>query len=160
MLTLGVVLLAVGAVFFIVEAHLPTAGIVGAIGVAATIAAAVVLAASTGAAASVVVASAVVVGVVGIAVVGLFATKARIATARKPRHGGRSGLVGRVGIVQDPPDPVGQVLVEGAVWKARLGLIGRYEDGSTSLQRGDAVVIEGVKGLTLSVRRAEQWEID
>jgi membrane-bound serine protease (ClpP class) len=160
MLTLGVVLLAVGVVFFIVEAHLPTAGVVGALGVVALIGGACVLAASAGAAASLVVASALVVGVVGASFLGLFATKARVAAGRKVRRGGGAGLIGRVGTVQDPPDPVGQVLVEGAVWKARLSLIDLSDDGSAGLQRGDAVVIEGVKGLTLSVRRAEQWEID
>ncbi len=32
-------------------------------------------------------------------------------------------------------------------------------DGEAALHEGDSVVVERVSGLTLSVRRAEEWEL-
>jgi membrane-bound serine protease (ClpP class) len=47
------------------------------------------------------------------------------------------------------------VFVNGALWGARLGW--SHEDGP--LRAGDHVVIESVNGLTLCVRKAEEWEV-
>jgi membrane protein implicated in regulation of membrane protease activity len=72
------------------------------------------------------------------------------------RHRVRSGperLVGRVGEVRAAPAPVGQV--DGALWRARVWAA----DEDAALQRGDPIVVERVDGLTLTVRRAEQWEV-
>ena len=51
--------------------------------------------------------------------------------------------------------PAGHVYVDGALWRARddCGL----DDGP--LHEGDVVVVEAVRGLTLSVRRADEWEL-
>ena len=51
--------------------------------------------------------------------------------------------------------PAGQVYVDGALWRARddCGL------GEGPLHEGDVVVVEAVRGLTLSVRRADEWEL-
>jgi membrane protein implicated in regulation of membrane protease activity len=48
------------------------------------------------------------------------------------------------------------VFVEGALWRARQDLFEGEEDG---LSEGDQVVVEQVNGLTLRVRRAEDWEL-
>ena len=47
------------------------------------------------------------------------------------------------------------ILVDGALWRARPC----WEDDGP-LRVGDHVVVERVKGLTLSVRRAEEWELE
>ena len=48
----------------------------------------------------------------------------------------------------------GQVFVDGALWRARRN----WPDDPEEISAGDAVVVERVSGLTLGVRRAEQWE--
>jgi membrane protein implicated in regulation of membrane protease activity len=42
--------------------------------------------------------------------------------------------------------------VDGALWEA-------HPDNGEVLEEGDKVVVEGVTGLTLSVRKAEEWEV-
>ena len=44
------------------------------------------------------------------------------------------------------------MLVDGELWRARVW---ETED----LQAGDPVIVERVDGLTLTVRRAEEWEV-
>ncbi len=69
---------------------------------------------------------------------------------------GAEALCGRVGVVRRWSDSAGQVFVEGALWRARR----EWEDTDGEILReGDAVVVERVSGLTLSVRRAEEWEL-
>ena len=66
---------------------------------------------------------------------------------------GVEGLVGHVGVIRTAPAPLGQVFVDGALWRAKPCM----ED---ELSVGDPVVVERVNGLVLSVRRAEEWEVD
>ena len=60
-------------------------------------------------------------------------------------------LIGRVGEVRSS----GQVFLDGALWRARAW----SPDDEEGLQRGDPIVVERVDGLTLTVRRAEEWEV-
>jgi len=53
-------------------------------------------------------------------------------------------------------EPAGQVFVEGALWRARHDPM---EADEPRLHEGDPVVVERVSGLTLCVRRAEEWEL-
>jgi membrane protein implicated in regulation of membrane protease activity len=46
------------------------------------------------------------------------------------------------------------VFVDGALWGARLSL-----PDEKPLDEGDYVVVERVNGLTLCVRKAENWEL-
>jgi membrane protein implicated in regulation of membrane protease activity len=57
-------------------------------------------------------------------------------------------------VVRRTPAPVGDVLVEGELWRARTS----WEE-EPALREGEHVVIEQVHGLTLGVRRAEEWEV-
>jgi membrane protein implicated in regulation of membrane protease activity len=57
--------------------------------------------------------------------------------------------------VRSALEPAGQVFVDGALWRARPSW-----DESDHLREGDPVVVERVQGLTLCVRRAEQWELE
>ena len=103
--------------------------------------------------------AAVVIGVVlgAIAATGLwlaFATRKALATRRLRLASGREALTGRCGVVRRWQDGDGQVFVDGALWRARPS----WPDTDEELAAGDAVVVERVSGLTLAVRRAEEWE--
>jgi membrane protein implicated in regulation of membrane protease activity len=82
--------------------------------------------------------------------------KAYVASHR-PVDCGAEGLVGHVGIVRRSLDPLGQVAIDGELWRARRSWA--EEDGPPP-REGDAVVVDHVRGLTLSVRRAEIWEVE
>jgi membrane protein implicated in regulation of membrane protease activity len=103
--------------------------------------------------------AAVVFGVVlgALAATGLwlaFATRKALATRRLRLASGREALTGRCGVVRRWQDGDGQVFVDGALWRARPS----WPDADEQLSAGDAVVVERVSGLTLAVRRAEEWE--
>jgi membrane-bound ClpP family serine protease len=153
MTALAVVLLVIGAALLVAEAHLATYGVLGIAGTAAILAGGVLAVAEAGG--SVALAVALVLPVaVGLAALTLVATRKALA-ARRPRpKGGASGLIGRVGVVRRAPAPVGAVLVEGELWRARTSW-----DDEPALREGEHVVIEQVHGLTLAVRRAEEWEV-
>jgi membrane-bound serine protease (ClpP class) len=66
-------------------------------------------------------------------------------------------LIGHLGTVHSWAGPAeGKVLVDGALWRARRS----SPDGEDEeLHAGDEIVVERVGGLTLCVRRAEEWEL-
>jgi membrane-bound ClpP family serine protease len=152
MIEAGVALVLVGAALLVAEAHVP-GGVLGVAGGAAVaLGAALALAAAGGSVA-------VIVGVVlgAIAATGLwlaFATRKALATRRLRLASGREALTGRCGVVRRWQDGNGQVFVDGALWRARPS----WPDSDEQLNAGDAVVVERVTGLTLAVRRAEEWE--
>jgi membrane-bound serine protease (ClpP class) len=63
---------------------------------------------------------------------------------RRPATGSER-LVGEVGVVRTPLDPVGQVFVRGEIWRA-------VSDGDR-IGEGERVQIVGIDSLTLRVRR-------
>ena len=67
-------------------------------------------------------------------------------TRRYPVSVGREALLGQAAEVLEPCRPVGWIRVHGERWRARC----RAGDAG----RGDAVVVEGVEGLTLVVSPA------
>jgi membrane protein implicated in regulation of membrane protease activity len=84
------------------------------------------------------------------------ATRKAAGSRRARSQSGAEALCGRVGVVRRWSDSAGQVFVDGALWRAR------HEWADTdgeALHEGDPVVVERVSGLTLSVRRAEEWEL-
>ncbi len=153
MTTLGFALLLVGIALVIAEAHVP-GGVLGAIGAVALVAGAIVVIPALGGSTAL----AVPVGAgFGLAAGGWALMAAReAARAQRGRiRAGSEALCGHVGIVRSWDPPAGQVFVDGALWRAHDdGLAG---DGP--LHEGDAVVVEAVRGLTLSVRRADEWEL-
>jgi membrane-bound ClpP family serine protease len=154
MTALGLVLLLLGATLVVVEAHVP-GGVAGVAGGLALVAGGIVAVAGAGGS----LALAVPVGIgVGVAVAGwmlLAATKT--AAARRLRiQAGAEALAGRVGVVRGWRDASGSVFVDGALWRARLDW---PEPEDVALEEGDPIVVEHVTGLTLSVRRAEDWEL-
>jgi membrane-bound ClpP family serine protease len=153
MTALGFVLLIAGAALVIAEAHVP-GGVLGVAGGIALIAGGVIVIAALGGGA----AMAVPVGVgMGLAAGGWSLVVARkAAAARLTRvQSGPEGLRGQVGVVRSWSEPSGQVFVDGALWRARH----EWPLDDEQLQEGDAVVVERVSGLTLCVRRADEWEL-
>ena len=147
MSALGLLLVLVGAALVVAEAHVPSHGVLGSAAVA-SLALGVVLALSgAGTSVGVAVAAGLGIGLAGAVCVWILVRKA-LATRKLLA---RNGLVGRVGMVRDS----GQVFVDGALWRARVWDL----QEEPALRPGDAVVVEHVNGLTLTVRHAEEWEV-
>jgi membrane-bound ClpP family serine protease len=154
MLGLGIGLLVTGSALLVLEAHVTSYGLLGVAGLAAMVAGAAMAIDAAGGDLVLVVAAALALGVAGGAL--LLAAARRVATvARSRARTGAEALIGRVGVVRAAPAPLGQVFVDGALWRARRTL-----DDGEALHAGDPVVVERVSGLTLAVRRAEEWELD
>ena len=152
MVEVGVALLLVGAALLVAEAHVP-AGILGVLGGVALVGGMALAIAGAGAGLAIVVAGMVAAG----AVSGLWlaiATRKTMATRRLRVSSGREALSGRMGVVRSWDAGGGQVLVDGALWRARKS----FMDDDGELGVGDSVVVERVSGLTLAVRRAEEGE--
>jgi membrane-bound serine protease (ClpP class) len=62
-------------------------------------------------------------------------------------HTGQEELLGQRAIVRSALDPVGHVFVQGALWRA-------VPSEEEKIEPGEEVVVEGVDGLTLTVRKA------
>jgi len=152
MVDLGVALAVLGAVLMVAEAHVP-GGVLGAVGgVTLAIGAALALAGAGGGGAVIV---GVILGVIAASGIWLsIATRKTLATRRLKVASGREALPGRCGVVRRWENGDGQVFVDGALWRARPS----WPDDEEPLAPGDAVVVERVTGLTLGVRRAEEWE--
>jgi membrane-bound serine protease (ClpP class) len=143
----GVLLLVFGVAMIIAEAHLPTYGILGVSGVVALIASGLLLYDTNTSAFEV---SPVLIVVIGLLLGGslAFATERAVRARRQPKRTGWEEMIGAVGEVREPLDPVGQIFVEGALWRAKL--TGANGD-RRQLDRGSRVRVESVEGLTLHV---------
>jgi membrane-bound ClpP family serine protease len=152
MLEVGVALLLVGAALLVAEAHVPSGALGAAGGLALAGGAALALAGAGGGLAIVLTAmvAALAVTVLWLAV----ATRKGLATRQLRASSGREALSGRMGVVRSWTGADGQVFVDGALWRARHSL----PDDTKELGAGDPIVVERVSGLTLAVRRAEEWE--
>lgn len=139
MSTLGAVLVILGAALMVAEAHVPSHGVMST-GAAAALTAGVVLALSgAGAPGGAVVAAGVAVALAGLALAWLLVVKS-LAAHDLPVRSGRRALVGRVATVRAVPAPVGQVQLDGALWRARLrDLAGGRRAGGRGQRRGRRV---------------------
>jgi membrane-bound ClpP family serine protease len=154
MVILGIVLVLAGAGLLVAEAHLPSFGLLGIAGLVSLVAGgAIAVDASGGGLALMLVVALVLALTAGVALVA--AVRGAAGVARRRVSTGAEALVGHVGVVRNVLEPVGQVFVDGALWRARP-----CWDEPEGLREGDRVVVERVQGLTLSVRRAEEWELE
>ena len=128
-----IALLVTGAALLIAEAHVASYGLLGLAGALALVA---VMAA-------------------GLASLGFVATRAALRMRRRRALGGSQGLIGRVGVVRRELTPVGVVAVMGELWRARPA----WSEIESAPVEGEDVIVEQVHGLTLWVRRAEEWEV-
>jgi membrane-bound serine protease (ClpP class) len=143
----GVVLLILGVGLLVAETQLSTAGILGVLGVVSlAISGLLLFDTNEGFDVSVPL-------VIGIAVVfgaAIIWVGHKVMEARRGQvYTGYEELMGAEGDVRVPVDPVGQVFVKGALWRAE-----RAEDGE-SIPTGARVRVEEVEGLTLKVRAAD-----
>ena len=153
MILLGIALLVAGTGLVVAEAHLPSFGALGVTGSILAIVGAIVAMEGAGAGLALALVVALIVGLAAAALVGVV-VKASVKASRPRAVTGAEGIVGHVGVLRSAPEPVGQVFVDGALWRARPS----WPDSDDRLTAGDRVVVEGVSGLTLAVRRAEEWE--
>ena len=152
---IGLFLLLVSAALAVAEAHVPTHGALGAAAVV-SLAAGISLVVA-GAGTSVLLALATGAAVAAVGAVYLWVVVHKALAARRMRvRSGPQGLIGKIGEVRATPAPFGKVFLDGALWKARLWC---PEDEEAKLECGDPIVVERVDGLTLTVRRAEDWEL-
>jgi membrane protein implicated in regulation of membrane protease activity len=91
------------------------------------------------------------------AALALVALREARAVSRRQAQCGAEGLIGHVGIVRRRIDPLGDVAVDGELWRARRAWATEDEP---SPAEGERVVVDSVHGLTLLVRRAEEWEVE
>src|SRR5215212_7423496 len=146
---LGLVLMILGAALAVVEAHVPTHGALGAAAVAAGATGLALVIGGAGFGLALALIGGLIAATLGAGYLWVVVHKA-LAARRARVRSGAEGLVGRVGEARAG----GQVFLDGALWRARQW---NFED-EVVLERGDPIVVERVDGLTLTVRRAEDWE--
>jgi membrane-bound serine protease (ClpP class) len=151
MIVVGVALVLVGLALLVAEAHLP-AGVLGVAGGVSLAAGAAIAIAGTGAGLLLAVPVALGAGAIAALWIAIAARGALASQGLKARSG-REALSGRPGTVRTWAGSDGQVLVDGALWRARPSL-----PEESALHEGDEIVVERVDGLTLGVRKAEEWE--
>jgi membrane-bound serine protease (ClpP class) len=152
MVEVGLAFVLVGAALLVAEAHV-SGGALGVLGgIALAGGAALTIAGAGGGVLLVVAATLAALAVTGawIAV----ATRKSLDARQRRIASGREALSGRTGVVRSWTGDGGQVFVDGALWRARCSAI----EDNAELDAGDSVVVERVSGLTLAVRRAEEWE--
>jgi membrane-bound serine protease (ClpP class) len=152
MTAVGIALLLAGVTLVIAEAHLASAGVLGAVGTAAAVAGTAIAIHAAGGGLALAVSLAVLIGVI----LGAFLLVAGLKVARtahvRPRSG-REAMHGLHGRARTAIAPFGQVMVDGALWSARTCF------DNELVEPGDEIVVESIDGLTLTVRKAESWEL-
>lgn len=139
----GVILLLLALGFFLAELKIASHGILGIAGVVSLVIGGLLLFDTDSSAFAVSVPVSIAAG----ALLGggtLFAVSKAVAARATPVRTGREEMIGQVGVVRAPLDPLGQVFVHGALWRARTR--------GGSLTSGERVRVEAVDGLTLTVR--------
>jgi membrane-bound serine protease (ClpP class) len=153
MTAIGIALLVVGAIVVTAEAHVPSLGLLGGPGVIALAVGAALAVAGAGGGLILGIVAAFTLTAIGVGVVGV-SVKQGAAVRRRRVRTGAEGIIGHMGVVRRWSEPAGTVLVDGALWHARPSI-----PDSAPLESGERIVVERVNGLTLCVRRAEDWEL-
>lgn len=144
----GILLLLLALAFLLAETQVPSGGVLGGAGVIALAAGALLLydtdSDQVGLNPAFAIGLALAIGAIGAVIV-----RKIVATRDRPFLAGQEELIGMVGVVRRPIDPVGQVFVNGARWRAvqRGDVVGPIDSGAK-------VRVEAVDGLTLSVAPA------
>jgi membrane-bound serine protease (ClpP class) len=151
-----ITLVILGSALLFAEAHLPTSGVIGAVGLVGLAAAIVLAVLDLGGGPALAWVLTLPIAALVIAA-GLVCIRKALSVSRRRARGGAVGLIGHIGVVRRPLDPIGQIAIDGELWRARRFLI---EEDEPPLGEGDPVVVARVQGLTLAVRRADIWELD
>ncbi|GAC1521701.1 MAG: hypothetical protein NVS2B6_06310 [Thermoleophilaceae bacterium] len=155
MVAVGLVVIVIGLVMLAVEAHAAGAGIVGGAGALALVAGAVLALSAVGAGLAVVIALGIVAALLAAGALALVGGRVRAVRRLRVAGGCSAGLVGRLGVVRSWAGESGRIALDGALWRAHDDL----GEDRESLHAGDRVVVNRVTGLTLRVRKAEDWEV-
>jgi membrane-bound ClpP family serine protease len=150
-----VALVLTGAGLLVAEAHVASFGVLGGAGILSLVLAAVLAVDEAGGGALAALAVAIPIAAV-LTTLLVVATRKSLTVRRQRVQGGSEGLIGRIGVVRHAVAPEGDVFVSGELWHARQCVT---EDDEPELVEGEKVVVERVHGLTLTVRRAEEWEV-
>jgi membrane-bound serine protease (ClpP class) len=137
---LAIALLGLALVFFIAESYAPGA-VFGLLGVACVVGAGFAYREDGH---DLPVAAIIATGVILAGFVIFAARKVLAAHRDEPVRTGYEELIGAVGEVREPLDPIGQVFVDGALWRAR-------PTGDGRIDPGNRVRVTSVDGLTLEV---------
>jgi membrane-bound serine protease (ClpP class) len=137
------VIAGLAVLLLLAELMLPTGGLLAFIGAAGLVAAGVVALNSDESDSAAIGAGLITAGVLSIGAFVFVARKVTEAHHDQPVTG-EEGMIGHEGEVRVPLDPVGQVFVDGALWKARV-------DGDGPIAPGNRVRVKSVDGLTLVV---------
>jgi membrane-bound serine protease (ClpP class) len=156
MLVTGIALMVTGAGLLALEAHVVSYGAIGLLGILALVSGAVFALGAAGASLAIVVAVSIILTAAAAAGLALV-VRSGVTVTRRRVQTGAEGMIGRVGVLKAAPTPVGQVFLDGCLWQARPSLL---DEDEPPLHAGEPVVVERVKGLTLTVRRAEEWELE
>jgi membrane-bound ClpP family serine protease len=151
----GVVMLLIGAMLVIAEAHFPAVGVAGGLGVVMGAVGAVLAVGGAGGGLWLGLLAALALLSCGGVLLTISVRKGSAAARRQVRTGAE-GIVGHIGRVQSWADSGGRVLLDGTVWRASRSVL---EEGLSEPRAGDQVVVERLTGLTLTVRQAEDWEL-
>lgn len=141
---IGVVLLVLAIGLLAAEAQLPTGGLLGVAGVGALVGGGLLLFDTGGDAPDVSPALIIATGVLiggAVILIGQRALKAQ----GEPIRAGREELIGEEGEVRQRVDPLGQVYLDGSLWRARAA------NPDEPLEVGYRVIVESIEGLTLTV---------
>src|SRR4051812_9175053 len=116
MVLLGIALVLTGAGLLVAEAHLPTYGVLGLAGVVSLVlGGAIAVDGSGGGLGLAIVVGLVLALVAGVAL--LSVVRGVVSVSRRRASTGAEGLVGQVGEVRHELEPVGQVFVDGGLWR-------------------------------------------
>ena len=140
-----VVIALIGVALLGAELLLPTGGVLAALGAAGLVAGGVLALDSGNDGTDVIGPALITLGVISFVTFFFVARKVLAAHRDEPVRAGAEELVGAVAEVRSTLDPEGQVWIEGALWRARLG------DGDGPVRLGDRVIVDAVEGLTLVV---------
>ena len=144
----------IAVALLLIELLLPTGGVLALIGAAGLVAAGIVALGEDDSAADYIGPGLITLGVLSIVTLFIITPKIIRAHRDEPVRTGWEELIGRDAEVRDSLDPVGQVWIEGALWKARAA------DGGAPITIGNRVRVESVDGLTLVVRPVETRDLE
>jgi membrane-bound serine protease (ClpP class) len=152
-LALGLILVAVAVVLALAEAHVTTGGFIAGAGVIALVFGVTLL--GSGAGLGLLGVLAVAAGVLAASAAAMYVIGRSLLSVRSQRpRSGIEAMVGHHGVVRGSA-VAPRVYVDGSLWRAQPSIL----DHEMTLNDGDRVVVERVSGLTLGVRRAEDWEL-
>jgi len=154
MTALGLALVVVALALLLAEAHLSTGGLIGACASVAAVGGVVLLLLAAGAGAVAVLIVALCAAAASVSLLLLLRRRVLSPLRVRPRTG-REALVGHVGVVRAGDGPEAQVFLDGSLWRAEPSPVHHEAE----LYDGERVVVERVNGLTLCVRKAEEWEL-